>query len=59
MIGVALEDAGVVAVRIGDNGVAARADGDLAGAAARAIAEVGAFPTSAVGAVRLAGAARP
>jgi hypothetical protein len=53
VIGVALEDAGVVAVGIGDGGVearaAARADGDLSGAAALAVAEVGASAASAVG----------
>src|SRR5215218_3490576 len=46
MFGLALDDATAVAVRIGDEGVearaAARADGDLGAAAARALDEVGA-----------------
>jgi hypothetical protein len=46
MIGLALEEAGAVAVRLGDGGVearaAARAEGDLAAAAVRALDEVGA-----------------
>ena len=46
MFGLALDDAGAVAVRVGDGGVEARAstpaDGDLAAAASRALGEVGA-----------------
>jgi len=46
MFGLALDDAGVVAVRVGDGGVearaSARAEGGLAAAAARALGEVGA-----------------
>ena len=53
MFGVALEDAGAIAVRVGDDGVDRRAaliaDGDLGAAAARALADVGASPADAVG----------
>jgi predicted NBD/HSP70 family sugar kinase len=46
MIGLALEETGAVAVRVGDGGVearaSARAEGDLAAAAGRALDEVGA-----------------